>query len=190
MNAHTTTLDSYQSEGDVRGVPDLAGPQTSTLASRALEDLQADYERQSGHLSWDDVHQIVLGRALAARDAVEVWEQASGRFPLAERELTNPAASGETELLTATEERILTRRVAAARLASAADQAGILPAPLKELIRGMGKAAFDRLVSSNSRPGRVDRRRFRRTYQPARPRRPLPGGYHRADPGDQEVRPR
>lgn len=59
-------------------------------------------------------------------------------------------ASGKPDLLTATEERILTRRVAAARLAAEADQGGILPEPLKAAICGRGKEAFDPLINSNT----------------------------------------
>jgi RNA polymerase primary sigma factor len=131
--------------------PSLAGSPAcpTTVADRVLEDLQADYERQSGHLSWDDVHQAILGRSLSPSDAVGVWRRASERFLLTRGDPHAPKLPDD-ELLTATEERVLTRRVAAARLAAEAGQAGILPESLKTIVGGMGKEAFDRLISKNT----------------------------------------
>jgi RNA polymerase primary sigma factor len=125
------------------------GPRSPT-ADRIIEDLQADFDRQSGHLNWDDVHQVVLGRTLSPSDAVEVWQRASDRFPLTAEEPEATISPGGNGLLTSPEERILTRRVAAARLALAADVAGILPAQLKAAICGKGKEAFDQLITSNA----------------------------------------
>ncbi len=122
------------------------------LTYRILDHLQADFERQSGELTWDDVHQIVLGRSLAAADAVQVWQEAAARFALDAVRLpacSSPRTNGAV-FLTATEERVLSRRAAAARLAAEADRLNLLPAELKRVICGMGKAALDRLVLSNT----------------------------------------
>jgi RNA polymerase primary sigma factor len=122
------------------------------LTNRILDDLQADFERQSGHLTWDDVHQVVLGRSLSASDAVQVWREAATRFSLAAT--PDPAESSQggngEGLLTPTEERVLSRRAAVARLAAEADLLSPLPTDLKRVICGMGKAASDRLVQSNT----------------------------------------
>lgn len=146
MNAHTATLSS----------PSWTGPSPTAHAGlmrcstpvsvRVLEDLQADCERQSGHLSWDDVHHIVLGRSLCPADAVVVWGEASERYRLA-TEIPDAKAFGE--LLSPSEERILTRRVAAARLAAEAARQGILDSATKTVCV-MGKEAFDRLIVTNT----------------------------------------
>lgn len=119
--------------------------------SRILDDLQADIERQSGHLTWDDVHQIVLARSLGAAAAVEVWQAAASRFSLVPAgEPASAAGATREPLLTQAEERVLARRVAAARLAEEALRLDALPADLKPVTLGLGKAAFDRLVLANT----------------------------------------
>jgi len=122
------------------------------LTNRILADLQDDLERQSGHLTWDDVHQVVLGRSLSAAEAVQVWREAATRFSLA---AAPDATESTTEtngdrLLTPTQERVLSRRVAVARLAAEVDLLTPFPPDLKRVICGMGKVALDRLVQSNT----------------------------------------
>ncbi len=141
------SIPAFARGGHVRRVVMIA-EQTSQI----LEHLEADAERQSGHLSWDDVHQVILGHSLSASEAVRVWQEASTRFCLV-TEGTGTADSTIScgqRFLTAAEERTLTRRVAAARIAAEADRMSILPAGLKSMICGKGKDAFDQLVVSNT----------------------------------------
>lgn len=126
---------------------------TTEQAEQILEDLQADFDRQSGQLSWDDVHQVVLARSLSAQTAAEVWQLAWNQFhPSAEEDRPkDPITDGSTTFLSSSEERILARRFAAARLAAEADKTNLLPEELKNVICRMGKNAFDRLLLSNTR---------------------------------------
>jgi RNA polymerase primary sigma factor len=138
-------------------------PQENEIISRILDDLQADFDRQAGRLSWDDVHQIVLARSLTPDLAVEVWLRATECFPLI-HETTDEALQPESidkRFLSAISEQVLTRRVAAGRIAAEADRLGILPARLKQIVCGMSKAAFDRLVLSNTGLVRTEAARFK-----------------------------
>jgi RNA polymerase primary sigma factor len=80
-----------------------------------------------------------------------VWQEAATRFSLAAKPdapRSSPGENGEGPL-TPTEEQVLSRRAAVARLAAEADLLSPVPTDLKRVICGMGKAALDRLVLSN-----------------------------------------
>jgi RNA polymerase primary sigma factor len=79
-------------------------------------------------------------------------------------ETTDEALQPESidkRFLSAISEQVLTRRVAAGRIAAEADRLGILPARLKQIVCGMSKAAFDRLVLSNTGLVRTEAARFK-----------------------------
>lgn len=120
--------------------------------NRILEDLQADSERQSGHLTWDDVHQVVFSRSLSPVEAVAVWQEAAIRFSLvAEGNRENgPVTEKSNSHLTGDQERKLARRVAAGRTLLEADRIDALPLNLKAIICDEGKAASDRLILANT----------------------------------------
>lgn len=118
--------------------------------AQCLDDLHADFDRQSGNLSWDDVHQLVFGRSLNSLEAVDVWRQALGRFRLPPL-FAEPSArkSSGTSLLTAIEERSLARWVVAARLATHP----AIPAEGAEIassVRAVGIRAREILILANT----------------------------------------
>src|SRR5262245_34851297 len=108
-------------------VNDRSEPVTASQlrVATCLDSLQADFERQSRRISLDDINQAILSRRLEPLEAADVWNCAFTNYaPYCETALSKNSLPEGTGFLTPPEERTLTRRVSALRLAEEAEKRG------------------------------------------------------------------